>query len=88
MENVLRTAKDLKIVMEYFPFALKEAHTDPNDLIDYLDSFGFSFEYFKKDSLTPVDTNKEYLKNMAENDTGAWGNANIIDLVCTKNYHM
>lgn len=85
METILKTSKELKIIMEYAPFALKEAQTDPKELIDYLDSFGFSFKYFEKNSLTPKDTNRDYLKTRAEGDTGVWGNADVIDLVCTKN---
>lgn len=85
MENILKNTKKLTIVMEFAPFALKEAQSNPEDLIDYLDSFGFSFQYFKKESSPPTDTNKQYLKDYAINATGVWGYADVINLVCKKN---
>jgi hypothetical protein len=62
MENLIKSNKDLKILMEYAPICLSDAGVDTKKMLDFIDSFGFKiYECHKNDKPTLIS--KDYLFN-------------------------
>ena len=87
MDEILRNAADMKLIVEFNPKCLRSAGYEPSDLLKKILQFGFEI-YF-------VDDDKRVVYKLAENNIEGWrdyvlekssvpGVKTYIDLLCVK----
>jgi len=85
MKKLLERNDDLKIIVEFTPFAIREAYSLPRKLLEFLHSFNFKINFFDYQSRTikRVDDIELFLQKYDTKD-GKWGDAPSVNLLCEK----